>query len=422
MRPRRIAAAGVLAPVLVLALASSAALAKTWSGPQVISGWKNGPVAISSVAPTTVATLPLPKGRWIIWSKLFISSEIAATNGQVDCALYGSQSYGRADVWVSGTAATPPSIEPLALSVGAKFGKTGGNVQLQCLATNFSANPGQYSASWIKIMALRVGTMIQMDLDRGVTVTSGSGKPVAVIASRGGPISLPGTKSKSLEKLWLSAGSWWVRSSFTYELPSSSTAAECTLSLGNRALDWTSIAASQSVGILDGAAWSGGGGWLKTTCQPVLYSSGQPPETARYEWITAVKLGSLQIDENGTTQTYGTGKPKAEVTAMATIPNQVSGSWSTVASRNTEAGSWMFLGKVHLGGAAVTCQLIAAPDYDQTQGAFSGYLVYPFAVVHTFAGPGAATLQCQAASGSATANSIRIMALNLATLQNTQLP
>jgi hypothetical protein len=399
------------------------------AGPTVIAGWKDGPVSVPAAdQPALIATLPLPAGRWVAWAKLYVAkaySRDPITFAGVRCTLRPSQ---RVAVVSSATArvgsgGSPwPARQPLALSAAASFGDAGGTLSLRCAASHEQPG-GPVSAHWIKIMAMRVGTLTSVRLADGATTTLGSGSPKAVVGSSGGVVTMPHGTTKTIGRVWLAAGAWWVRTSFTFN-GNYRGYANCKLVLGTSLGDSATIETGQGgplVTVMDAAAWSSSGRWAKVVCKGGSHAPDpeDPTNEVRDVHLSAVKLGTLVIQgPRGGSSTYGSGWPRGKFRTAAEryLPEQ---QWSTLVSVPVEAGRWMFLAKAEVAAdAPVTCQLTAGSDFDRTALGDWGDSTLPFAVVHRFTGDGAARLRCRASSSGAHVRGIRVMAFKLGSLQN----
>lgn len=428
MRAHRAAAATAIALALSMSLATGVAEAGGWAGPNVISGWKNGPASISnSGSSTDVASLTLPSGRWVAWAKLYVQN--STTGGaQVTCALAASGSNPN-DVDQQGfvrvgshSGSDVPSAQPLALSAYAKFGSGGGHVTVSCTAGSVYGSP-VLAAHWIKIMAMKAGKVTTVNMANQATTTTGSGKPVIKMGSMTGPRSIP-DKLVTVAKLWLGRGKWWLRASFTVQ-EADQEWTKCKLKVGKHTYDATveQVGQGSMVTVLDAAIHQSAGHWAKIACRAGPMVSTYGPQYVGDANLTAVKLGKLQTwgDKTGL---YGKGKPRA--TALADTPayalaNQV---WTEQDSEGLGTGSWMIMAKAHVySDQPMVCKLTAGADYDQTAFDTWGDLTIPLAVVHSFTSWGQAAYSCRPSGTGTTGNSnVRIMAIKLGSLTNEALP
>jgi len=184
--------------------------------PELFHGYSEPDLAIQkSSSPKTVATLPLPKGRY--W--LRASFTVAGVNGHGQdppvnigfCRLYGIG---------SGQLLTADSIdyEPLdvldkdwegnrrvyVLEAAANVGDAG-FARLQCWQTG---GMGDLVVRGVRITALRAGTLKNVTATTGAVATSvGSGTPVVFHTHRG-PVTIHGPSSVDVAKISLPAGRW----------------------------------------------------------------------------------------------------------------------------------------------------------------------------------------------------------------------
>jgi hypothetical protein len=405
---------------------ASAASVRT-TGPSVIAGWKDGPVSVQAAdQPALIASLPLPAGRWVAWAKLYVAKANSGdTFANVRCTLRPSHRVAlvsSALVRVGSGDSPWPARQPLALSVAATFADAGGTVSLRCAA--FHEQPGgPVSAHWIKIMAMRVGTLTSVRMGDGSTTTVGSGSPKVVVGSSSAEVTMPHGTTKTIGQVWLGPGAWWVRTSFTFD-GTYQGYANCKLVLGTSLGDSATIETGQGgplVTVMDAAAWSSSGRWAKVTCKGGSHvpQPDEPENYARDVHISAVKLGTLVTQgPRGGSSTHGSGWPRGKwrTAAARYLPEQ---QWSTLVSVTVGTGRWMFLSKAEVAAdAPVSCRLTAASDFDRTVLGDWGDSTLPFGVVHRFTQDGSAKLRCRAASSGAHVRGIRLMAFKLGWLQN----
>jgi hypothetical protein len=399
-------------------------------GPTVVSGWKDGPISAPvSSSLSQVAVLPLPAGRWIVWAKLYVSNDNPDIHSQiiVRCRLgvatiagflghTGTVKVGHEEVSIS-------SRHSIALNTSLNFSSDTGKVALRCAGDEAGA-----SLHWIKIMAMRVGTIGLVDMETGNKSTYGTGGPVAILGERAGPINLPEDVTTSVGKLTLASGRWAVRTSFSL-VEDADPFFNCRLNVNGVSADSQDISPDEprAVIVMDTAVWSTNNIKINVTCHG-FQSAGDytTNEFVRDVRISAVKLGTLTtFDNRGRAYDHGSGQPKAWFKAVG--PRYLSSrQWMDVAWLDVGAGKWMVLAKAQVAsGTAVTCQLTASSDYDQSATSTFSELALPFGVVHTFAAPGRVRLRCIApdvATGdSELIRAIRLTAFQLGSLQNVPL-
>jgi hypothetical protein len=421
----RIAGSVVFALLISLSTMNGVAGSGTSSGPHVVSGWKNGPVAIPTY-PTIglAASLPVPAGRYLVWAKLYVSNDNAEeTSRLVTCRLGTNSGDGHAGTVAVGSGDTIlPTTLPMALATTVTIGRTGGHITVWCFA-QLGFGMGT-TARWIKIAAVQLGKLTTIELPNGIQTSSGSGTPTAVVASRAGPVNLPLGVTKTLGQLTLSAGRWYVRSSFTLEEAAVGDF-RCRLTLDGAIADvgdvesdgWTVVAS------VDGVVSSSSEFDVGMTCKgseiDAAGSGSYGNPTVLNVRVAALKLGTLvTFDRRGTAQSSGSGTPRLQ---FKTLPGKsLPAGWTTLGSMDVASGRWLFLSNSHSSSAVLNCQLRPLPDYDQTYLGSGGTLNVPLIVAHKFLAPGAAGLRC--AGGLADLSSIHIAALKAGTLQNVALP
>jgi hypothetical protein len=148
--------------------------------PCVKSGSKAGPVSFGSSL-TQIGSLALQPGKWSITSTLYAQEQDGAGgNFAVYCRLDagGDRSQSISTLPFVGSAGYyfPPDVVPgagqepevghsIALSVVHDFGSTSGSAVLSCSAGNDPNITGrEISAAFIRITALRVGTLVNVPL------------------------------------------------------------------------------------------------------------------------------------------------------------------------------------------------------------------------------------------------------------------
>jgi hypothetical protein len=399
-----------------------------WTGPAVVSGWKNGPVHIFSVdSYRDVATLDLPAGRWVAWAKLFISTDGWGGVLTVECKLDSAHGPShRAIVEVTDGALDGTPRQSMALSTWASF-RDGGKLVLSCR--------GAAAAHWIKIMAMRIGTLTTADLTTGTKKSVGSSQPTVVVGSKNAAITIVEGTAETVATMPLGAGNWAVRTSFTVFERSGFPETTCRLSVGGIVRDSARVLwnLGHTVVDLQTATPIGRGQSVKVTCE----LPNDPGETGVQKIdagdvrITAVKLGTLvTFDGDGNAITHGSGLPKAY---FKKAPKYVlsSAQPANVAWVDVEPGRWMAFSRAQLGSAVsnpwyfhghLQCQLIAVPDYDQSHVERRETPGLPLAVVHRFSEGGRVKLRCGADDAEpinpTAITAIRVIAFKLGSLQN----
>ena len=200
------------AVVLGAALFAPSAATAASGSPHLVNGKKAGPVAIP-VTQKTVASLPLTKGRWLVFAK----AVLAGTGGSafehlgVDCRLtVGSRSD------LVSAAPAPENADgsrvPMLLTTAGKL-RSSGSALLRCAAEN----GGTVKIRDIRMTAIRVGTLTTRSTVTpagrriGPSATSGTGKPIVVSAKQASPRAVNGDAVfHPVAQLPLAAGRWWI--------------------------------------------------------------------------------------------------------------------------------------------------------------------------------------------------------------------
>ena len=147
-----IGAAAVLLVTTVTTLAGPTEAAT--SIPWVKMGYKDGPIAIPDLV-GQVAALPLPAGKYVVSAKLYLSS--GDTDGaSAYCRLRVGNSWD--DSFQVATVGTN-MVETMALNAASSLSAPG-NVTLRCQDYGDGV-----TANWIKITAIRAGTLKIVPLD-----------------------------------------------------------------------------------------------------------------------------------------------------------------------------------------------------------------------------------------------------------------
>jgi hypothetical protein len=148
--------------------------------PCVKSGSKTGPISFGGTL-TQIASLPLQPGKWSVVATLYVQEQDGAGNNfAVYCRLDagGDRAQSISTIPDVGDAAYwfPPDVVPsagqepevgqsVALNVAHDFGSTGGSAVLSCSAGNDPNITGrEISAAFVRITALRAGTLIKVPL------------------------------------------------------------------------------------------------------------------------------------------------------------------------------------------------------------------------------------------------------------------
>jgi hypothetical protein len=147
-----VAMAGV--PALAQGPAHRAAPAAAAS-PVIKTGFKNGPVTVTSSSAKTVASMSLTKGTWEIFAKAWLHGGPSAV--VVSCVLAAGGDFDNASAALE-TGGGTAYVESIAMNVAHHFGAAG-SVKLQC--TTFGV---PVSVNYIKITAIKAGTLTNVKL------------------------------------------------------------------------------------------------------------------------------------------------------------------------------------------------------------------------------------------------------------------
>ena len=134
--------------------------------PCIKYGFKDGPVPLPGT-PTTIATLPLAKGKYVINAKLYVQNYRGYTTLSLSaaCQLVAGPNFDWAKESIPPTNSNGIQQDldsTMSLTVANTF-TTAGTVELKCSGETFSGDPG-VSAHFIKITAQKVGTLIRVNM------------------------------------------------------------------------------------------------------------------------------------------------------------------------------------------------------------------------------------------------------------------
>jgi hypothetical protein len=168
---------------------------------------------------STVASMSLGQGRWWVFAKLqanLASARQEFNAGQLDCRLRLEDSAGSTSdrafevLWKGQTTA-------LGLQQVRTIG-SGGAARVRC-STSLGTSGGDMEISMIKIVALRLGTLVKGTLGGSFT-TTGSGDPLVIFGSKAGPVTVPATGTNTtMASLSLPAGEWAITATAWVEDP-----------------------------------------------------------------------------------------------------------------------------------------------------------------------------------------------------------
>lgn len=409
--------------------------------PVVMVGYADGPLSIfNGPGLATVASLPVPTGRWAVIAKAFVQGTGEPAGSVLTCRLVAGGDSGETVVFPSPLAQSPQLV---VLGVVHEFtSEAGGRVRLRCAEGTATTD---LELRFLKITAYKAGRLDLHDLDDGTLSTSGpdAGVPRVSAAQRVGPVSVRGGTFRTVAALPVIAGRW--AASATLDLRSATSdgprLATCRL-VANDARDVVAIRVGEAGFDTDrlGAALATADafparGSLRLQCRSDGFAGDVLAHNVR---VTAMRVGRLTevALSSGSRTSTGSGIPTV-VHGASSGPFAVAGgsTLATLSALHLPAGDWAVLGKVWFtntiaAARTVTCELQAEGDFDRTTlfllapGQRGSDLGAAFAVAHSFgAGGGDVFLQCAtpAASGDVIARQVRITAVKAGSLTNTPL-
>jgi hypothetical protein len=370
--------------------------------PVIVAGHKDGEIALPFYY-TTVASLPVPQGSWVIVAKAFIVGGGGAT-----CHLVADGQFDEAR-----REGEPGEIT---LLLTRTFGVGGGNANLDCIG----ADTGAW-ISWIKIMAIASS---------------------AALVSTDGPTDVPGGGVfGTLASASLAGGNYWVIAKTSAHLTGSRLAGErlsCKLLLKDSrgtSTDPTSevipLGLTVSVAMQQTRHIGSGGGTAKLRCTTSGGTGGMQSLFVRMVAIPVSTLVSGTL--GGTFSTNGTGSPRVRAGSKAGPVNLPVSSTVGAGKLTLPAGKWAILATAYGSdpidgqGGLLQCDLLTPPGSDHDP--LPSIIVdenYPLtqraitlAVVHDYgAAGGSARLTCKATNAALELYAVRIVAIKAASLTN----
>ncbi len=252
--------------------------------PEVIHAHTQSAVSVETDNFTSVATVPLPDGRWWIQASLSVveTENFGApigygcqvtVGGQTD-AVDGILDPGDATMVTFNIAAT---ITPRT---------TLDDVRVRCKG----GSGGAFEAGQISITAIKLGTLTRVDLAGGSTTTSGEGKPVAIHGQR---LSVPDLETAYVTLGDFGLGGKWIASAKVTAVDGATV--QCRLRDGldtdQSIEEYPDYGRTMAMQI----ASSGTRRTMSLQCRDPDYASqiGQPAGDVEYVKITALRLGTL---------------------------------------------------------------------------------------------------------------------------------
>jgi hypothetical protein len=411
-------AALAAAMLLWLSAASVSSAGLRIVGPTVVNGFKKGPVLIAdSTTPQLVASMPLPAGLWVAWAKFYVDIGSAQHPTDVICTL-GTGARSPTLPAQRGEVHLGPSLpdggfagldQTFSLSNGAQFGSLGGRFVISC-----GADSGGATANWIRIEAVRVGTLVA----NGKTI--GSGAPRVVIQDiPSAPMAL--YELSPVGSFDVAGGRWFISASFTIDAMLLGEA-QCELWVDRQPQDssYALQLAGKSMALLQGVAGTLTRTAIKLSIACVGDASYPFQPVAQYIRVTALSLGTLvTYDRYGNAVSLGTGTPKALHVAPAprAITRQT---WFPIASLDLSQGAWMVFAKAETSRGPINCQVDELSSFDQVALRDAYYGDIGLAVVHKYPYAAKTRFRCIAAGASSTnpavIRSIKLTAFRLGSL------
>jgi hypothetical protein len=371
--------------------------------PVIVAGHKDGEIALPFNW-TTVASLPVPQGSWVIVAKAFIVGGGGAT-----CHLVADGQFDEAR--------REGEAGEITLLITRTFnGLSGGNANLDCVG----ADTGAW-ISWIKIIAIASS---------------------AALVSADGPTDVPGGGVfGTLASASLPSGNYWVIAKTSAHLTGSRLAGErlsCKLTLKDSrgtSTDPTSEVIPKgltvSVAMEQTRHIGSGGGTARLRCTTSGGTGGMQSLFVRMVAIPVSTLVSGPL--GGTFSTNGTGSPRVRAGSKAGPVNLPIGSTISVGKLTLPAGKWAIFATAYGSdpisgqGGLLQCDLLTPPGSDHDP--LPSIIVdenYPLtqraitlAVVHDYgAAGGSAKLTCKATLAALELYAVRIVAIKAASLTN----
>jgi hypothetical protein len=146
-----LAASALVAGAASGAYAGTAAPASSPAGPAAYSSYHDAPVSLPS-ALGKIESMRVPAGNYVVFAKLTV------WNGEniddtLTCELVAGADFDRSDTVLTGNSVPYANYAAMALNVVHHFSRPG-RVQLRCTGNGVTT-----TASWIKITAIRVGSL-----------------------------------------------------------------------------------------------------------------------------------------------------------------------------------------------------------------------------------------------------------------------
>jgi hypothetical protein len=338
---------------LLLAAFAPGVLAAPSDGPPLVTGSMAGPVSIGggrNVPDTLVGKLDVPAGIWVAWAKLQIETEqsgSATDKTVVSCRLVSGTKSSKVSATLGFSGASDFIKDGMELSLAKALVRAGGHFRLYCRTQN--GHPGT-KARHIRMDAVKVDELDQVDLDDGTATTVGSGDVKAISGEADDPIDLGGAGDRKtvVGSLTLPTGNWWIRAEMA--LHGHDIDVSCTMSVASSVdiVHVRLLGALSAVMDLTAHVRRDDPHSLKVKCGSDA-EEGAAPAVVDQVRLTAIRADRL-VEHNlgsGTNQAFGAGTPEVRSSFANTAYVEVSQTtWSTVASLELNAGDWLAFGRV----------------------------------------------------------------------------
>lgn len=368
-RPLRFLALAMLVAALAAASPTAGAQPPPPSpGVTVVSGSRDASVDIDTPSPQTIAKLDLYAGRWVVWAKLTVGEQSQSLQFlMVTCDLGAGASQrhtAETDVMFP---EQPVGEQTMELSQVVTLPIRGGGtaVVLRC--------KGETKASRIRMMAMRIGTLTQVDITAQTQTVAGQGPPFVVHGQRDISMPVPGESDGlvTVGQLPLAAGNWWIHVTLPLATNLAShdleVTVDCMVQAGaendsGATRLWGHIGRSHTA-VMDLTHHFASPGTARIRC-----ASDAPAGRARIDSvrITAIKVGALTEEVffgGGRPTTTGAGSPRVIAGADGGAMSIDDDGWRAVESIDLSSTTWMMVAKLSIKPPETilkaTCRLVA---------------------------------------------------------------
>jgi hypothetical protein len=391
-----------VAAAALLPLLPAVAGAALTDGPNVISGYDDGPANITGGVYAQVASLALPKGTWYVRATAYLEGNTyGLTHHVATCKLMLGG--GVDTVTASPTGSGGGSSLSLLLTMTHKFNAPG-SASLTCTS---DAATGELALRFIKITGVQIGQLTSLPFG-GASTTVGTGSPRVITGYKTASTSVAADgHTHQVARLPLPAGRWWVLAKGVVSAANAASLsdASCTLQTGGTS-DGAQIGPNALGAPVDQIPFSVQLDVDMAAKGAATLVCGGGPGAFKVSKlrITAMKAGTLTTGVlGGSSWTSGSGNP---VIVSGFVPGGFAvapGALALVKTLPLPAGMYAVsarLGITHFSGATITtkCQLHLGNDYDEgvvVQDATNlADATMTLQGVHAFAADGEASLWC----------------------------